>query len=353
MSMRALNRWPVGLIGITAFFAPALCRAQTYTITTVAGGALCCSVGDGGSATSAFIHVPMGVAVDTAGNLYIADSGVNNVIRKVTADGTISTVAGNYTAGFSGDGGPATSAQLSGPTGIAVDRAGNLYIVDAGNERIRMVSTDGVIATIAGSGNGMWGGGLGGEGQPATSVELNAPSGAAVDANGNIYVSELRTVRKVAPDGTITTVAGCFLCPSLIDGGPATSTNTIPSGVAVDADANIFIADGGYNRVRKVSPDGRIKTVAGSDYGGYAGDGGPATSAGLIPSGLAVDAAGNIYINDIAGQRVRMVTNDGVITTIAGDGHNYPIGDAGLLGDGGLAHERHTFRYGNCGRKWR
>jgi hypothetical protein len=298
-------------------------------ISTVAGNGIAGSGGDGGPATSAQLNAPSGVAVDTAGNLFIADSG-NSRVRKVTSSGVISTVAGNGTQGFSGDGGPATSAQLNAPSGVAVDTAGNLFIASF-NNCVRKVTPSGVISTVAGNGIG----GFSGDGGPATSAQLNAPSGVAVDTAGNLFIADERNnrIRKVTPGLVISTVAGNGSEGFSGDGGPATAARFyFAEGVAVDTVGNLFIADSGNNRVRKVTPDGMISTVAGNGIGGFGGDGGPATSAQLnYPTGVGVDTAGNLFIADTFNSRVRKVTSSGVISTVAGNGTE------GFSGDGGPA----------------
>ncbi len=292
--------------------------------------------GDGGPATSAQLVSPYGVAVDAAGNLYIADSQDNSV-RKVAANGTIATVAGNGTADYSGDGQPATQAELQYPGGVAVDAAGNLYIADTQNNRIRKVGTNGLIATVAG--NGICG--HGGDGSPAVSAQLCQPDDVAVDSAGNLYITDGAFIRKVSTGGTITTVAGDGTCGYSGDNGPATSAEMCPFGLTVDAAGNIYIADGapydyprdnGNGVIRKVGLDGTITTVAGNGTVGYSGDGGPATQAKLLsPQGVAVDAAGNLYIADSGNCRVRKVTTDGNIATVGGNG------TCGYSGDGGPA----------------
>jgi sugar lactone lactonase YvrE len=308
--------------------------ALSQTITTVAGNGVQGFAGDGGPATSASLHTPIDVATDAAGNLYIADPG-NDRIRMVAAGtGIITTVAGSGISGFAGDGGPATSASLGFPYGVAVDAAGNLYIADLYNNRIRKVAVGtGIITTVAGNGTE----GFAGDGGPATSASLNLPSGVAVDAAGNLYIADgvNNRIRKVAVGtGIITTVAGNGTRGFAGDGGPATGASLrVSSGVAVDAAGNLYIAEG--TDIRKVAVEtGIITTVVGNGVvGGFGGDGGPATSASLGgASDVAVDAAGNLYIADTGNYRIRIVAADtGIITTVAGNGTR------GFAGDGGPA----------------
>ena len=304
--------------------------AQSGIITTVAGNGAQGFSGDGGPATSAMLYLPFGVAVDTAGNLFIADAG-NNLIRKVTPSGVISAVAGNGTQGFSGDGGPATTAQLNYPRGVAVDTAGNLFIADTDNNLIRKVTPGGVISTVAGIGTQ----GFSGDSGPAISAQLFSPYGVAVDTAGNLFIADTvnNRIREVTPAGVINTVAGNGTQSSGGDGGPAISAQLFsPTGVAVDATGNLFIADLGNNRIREVTPAGVISTVAGNGTQGFSGDSGTATAAQLnYPRGVAVDTAGNLFIADFDNFRIRKVTPAGVISTVAGNETQ------GFSGDGGPA----------------
>jgi len=297
------------------------------SVNTFAGNGGFSYSGDGGAATGAQMNSPHGVAVDNAGNYYIADSG-NNVVRKVSATGTITTFAGNGTAGFGGDGGAPASAQLNGPQGVAVDSGGNVYISDTGNSRVREVSGN-TITTIAGSGTA----GYAGDGSAATSAELYAPVGLALDAKGNLYIADTdnSAVRKVT-NGTISTVVGNGLQGYSGDGGPASMAQlNSPEGVAVDAAGNLYITDTLNYAIRMVSPTGNIATIAGNGAAGYSGDGGPASQAQLsYPTGIAVDSVGNLFFAD-AGAALRKIYVNGPIITVAGNG------SVGYSGDGGLA----------------
>ncbi len=302
-------------------------------ITTVAGTGAVGYSGDGGQATCARLYSPFGVAVDGSGNLYIADFG-NCRIRKVNTLGVITTVAGNGTYGYGGDGGPATSAVLNYPLDVAVDGSGSLFIADRSNNRIRKVSTAGVITTVAGTGNQ----GYSGDGGQATSARLNFPHNVAVDGIGNLYISDTQNnrIRKVDMSGAISTIAGTGIGGYSGDGGPATSAQLdFPYSIVVDISGNLFIADNYNHRIRKVNTSGVISTMAGTGGGGYSGDGGPATSADLYsPFGLAIDGSGNLYIGDHFNNRIRKVNPTGVINPVVGNGTN---GSGGYSGDGGQA----------------
>ncbi|MGA2177433.1 MAG: PKD domain-containing protein [Verrucomicrobiota bacterium] len=289
-------------------------------ISTVAGNGAWGYSGDGGVATSAELANPFGVAVYVSGNLFIADT-YNMRIREVRTDGIITTVAGNGTDGYSGDGGPATNAELYSPGGVAVDAFGNLFIADNGNNRIRKVGTNGIITTVAGDGTA----GYSGDGSAATNAELRNPCAVAVDASGNLFIADEsnQRIRKVGTSGIITTVAGNGTDGYSGDGGPATNAELYsPCDVAVDASGNLFIVDESNQRIRKVGTNGIITTVAGNGAYGYSGDGGLATNAELYyPVGVAVDPSGNLFIADYGNQRIREVVFEGptLILTDVGD----------------------------------
>ena len=316
---------------LLSFEAAALAQARVpeFTISTVAGNGAAGYSGDGGPATDAKLNGPLGVALDASGNIYVADY-TNNRIRKIAPDGTITTIAGNGKAGYSGDGGPATSAELNTPDRVTVDGQGNVYIADSNNNRVRKVTSAGIITTVAGNGKA----GYGGDGGAATSAELNFPDGTAFDAAGNLYISDANNnrVRVVAPDGTITTAAGNGMASYSGDGGPATSASlNSPAGVAVNTDGHLFISDQNNNRIRKVT-NGTITTVVGTGAAGYSGDGGPGTLAKLnTPAFIEFDGSGNLYIPDRDNNRIRVLLTDGTIWTLAGSGA------AGFAGDGGPA----------------
>jgi len=309
---------------------------QASIIQTLAGSGTSGYAGDGGAGTSAKLANPRGVALDSAGNIYIVDEG-NNCIRKVNvANGNISTVAGTGVGGYSGDGYPATSAKLLYPFGVAVDTSGNLYIADRGNYVVRKVTAaTGIISTVAGNGNY----GFSGMGGPATSAEMWDPEGVAVDSTGNLYIADdsvdNRVLKVTASTGIISVFAGSG--SGLYDGDnqPAISAGMNPSGVTVDAAGNVYIADN--QRVRMVSvTTGIITTVAGNGepsiwgQGSPSGDGGPATNANLSgDTGLAVDSYGNLYIADTFNERIRVVSaSTRIITSLVG------TGNIGFNGDG-------------------
>ncbi len=315
-------------------------NASTAEIETIAGNGNGFYSGDGGTATAAELYNPMAVAADPAGNLVVADSN-NNAIRQVDlTTGVITTLAGNGNWGYGGDNAAATSASLNDPMGVAVNASGDIFIADTGNNVIRKVAPDGTITTIAG--DFALGSGYSGDGYAATGAQLNAPTGLALDDNGDLFIADSgnNVIRKVKlSTGTITTVAGDVALGSGFSGDGYAATGAqlnAPNGIAVDAAGNLFIADTGNNVVRRVSTEGIITTVAGN-YAlgpGYGGDGYAATSAQLcIPNSVAVDAAGNLFITDTGNNVIRMVDPTGTISTFAG---NCDLGP-GYGGDGHAA----------------
>jgi len=355
-------------------------------ITTVAGTGEAKVSGDGGRAIDASFGSPYGLAFDAAGNMYVSD-WTDCRIRKITTDGMIGTFAGDGQCRFAGDGGQASKASLRGPNGLAMDHSGNLFVADVNNRRIRKIAPDGVISTVAGNGNIFFEG----DGVPATGTSLFWPDAVATDATGSVYIADTRNgrIRKVAPDGIIQTVAGNGLYRAVADGSSALDVylaqprgftrdpqgNTYigdtynhrvwkvspdgvatlfagigaasccadgnlavkgslsyPSDVAVDARGDVYIADSGNHRIRKVGADGKISTWGGTGEVGSLGDGGPVSKAQLnYPFGLVFDSAGNLYVADTNNHKVRKVTPDGTITTVAG------TGEAGYSGDNGQA----------------
>jgi uncharacterized repeat protein (TIGR03803 family) len=265
------------------------------TIATVAGNGTSGYSGDGGAAIEAELYDPEGTAVDSTGNLFIADTD-NNLIRKVGTNGIITLI----------------NEELYSPEGVAVDATGNLFIADVGNQRIREVGTNGIITTVAG--NGTWG--YSGDGGAATNTELYYPAGVAVDSTGNLFIADMYNlrIREVGTNGIIITVAGNGTQGYSGDGGAATNAEMYsPEGVAVDATGNLFIADTDNEAIREVGTNGIITTVAGNGTYGFSGDGGAAINAELYsPEGAAVDATGNLFIADTGNQRIRKVVNPGI-----------------------------------------
>ena len=328
--------------------------ATTQRVTTIAGG-FAPDANDGGPATVANILNPAGLALDALGNLFLAENFANRIRRVDSATGAITRIAGTGVAGFSPDGTPAAGALLNGPQGIAVDRLLNLYIAESGNFRVRKVDGSGILTTVAGSGVP----GSSGDGGPATQAKLDTFRNVALDAAGNLWIADsgnhkIRFVNlsaapvtvtgQVVSPGKIITVVGTGTGGSSGDNGPASVARiNLPIGLAFDKSGNLFLSES--NRVRfvnlttgavtihnQVVAASHITTVAGGATAGDKGDGGPATTAQLFgPQGLAFDAAGNLYIADANNNRIRRVDTAGVITTVAGNGN------AGFSGDGGPA----------------
>lgn len=293
----------------------------TKVIQTFAGTGEAGFSGDGGPATKAQLNRPYDAAVDSNGNVYIPEQR-NHRVRKVAPSGTITTVAGTGDAGFNGDQRQATDAQLFFPVGVAVDSNDNLYIADGANHRVRKVDTSsGVITTVAGTGNA----GFSGDGGPASEAQLNFPFRVAVDDEAGLYIADAANhrIRRVDDTSrTITTVAGTGSGGFSGDGGPATEAQlNLPFGVDVDDTGNVYVADWLNNRVRRVDASGVITTVAGTGGDGFSGDGGPASDAQLgRPTDVAVDEEGSLYIADRDNARVRWVNSSGMIATVAGGG---------------------------------
>jgi sugar lactone lactonase YvrE len=350
---------------------------------------------DGTTGTRTFLNGPLSLGVDDSGHLLIVDPALLP-IRQLLPDGSIVNLVGNGEYEFSGDGGPAKSAQLGPPAGIALDATGSLFIADYYNARVRKVSPDGTIITVAGNGDEIYPPASSGDGGPATSAQVSEPVEVAVDSAGNLFIATLRgLLKKVSPDGIITTVAGggslsVFNSPGFTEGGPAIGaglaymsamvaddsgnlfigeqnlsshppgqqggrivkvssdgtirtvivTDGVVPGLALDKVGNLFFSEGnpGYwSRVRRLSPDGSVLTVAGNGTFGFSGDGGPATDAQVAASGVAMDSLGNLFIADTVNNRIRKVSPDGNITTIAGNGTRGYSGDGKTATDASIS----------------
>lgn len=305
-------------------------QAQSYRWMTIAGG----HVGDGLPATNAVVADPVGVAIDAQGYTYVAQWHENRIRRISPGGAVIETIAGDGTLGYAGDGGPSALARFKHPKDLVVDAEGNLYVADSGNRRVRMIAPDGTISTVAGNGNH----GHGGDGGPATDATMMEPYGLALDAAGNLYISDwsAHVVRKVATDGRISTVAGSGVAGYSGDGGGAASAQlNMPAGMSVDAAGNLYIADFGNHRIRRVTPGGTISTVAGNGQATSAGDGLPATQASIAypydvlvaPDGALIVTDSHCYLRRVAG---------GVITRFAGDGSCEFHGDGGQALQAGI-----------------
>ncbi|MEI8279381.1 MAG: hypothetical protein WCG87_06430 [Bacteroidota bacterium] len=316
---------------ITTITLATLCFSQptqAQVINTIAGTGNSGYSGDNAAAVSADLNNPYGVAMDNFGNIYFADNN-NHCIRKVDTAGIITTIAGNGMAGFGGDNGPATAAQLLQPTDVSVDAMGNIYIVDGGNGRIRKVDAAGNITTIAGTGIP----GFSGDNGPATDAQLSSLSFITLDNYGNIYFSDNdnNRIRKIDVAGIITTIAGDGTVGHTGDNGPAVNARVGGIlGIAADLAGNIYFTEQDYQYIRKINTNGIITTIAGTGVAGCTGDGGPALSAELHnPSGVAVDAMGNVYVTELYNESVRKIDATGKITKLAGNGVSGFGGDNG------------------------
>src|ERR1017187_3599802 len=301
--------------------------ASGQTVNTFAGDGVAGYSGDGGQATLAALDYVTGLARDAAGNIYLVDQD-NNRIRKVDTNGIITTFAGTGTSGFSGDNGPAVQAQFKLPTGVCVAPSGAVYVNDEGNLRVREISTSGIITTVPGNGSSV----SSGDGGPAIAAGVTIPIRCAGGSSGNLYLADQGAyrIRKVDGNGIITTYAGTGVQGFSGDTGPAAAAElNNPTWVMVDSAGNVYISDQFNQRVRMINASGTITTIAGNGVATFGGDNGPATSASLnYPGGLVLDSAGSLFIVDPANNRVRKVSG-GIITTVAGNGV------AGYAGDGG------------------
>lgn len=312
-------------------------------ITTIVGTGEAGFSGDGSSAKEARINAAEGLVFAEGDSFFFADTG-NNRVRKVGPDGVVTTVAGTGEPGFSGDGGPATSAQLNNPSsGLALDEEGNLFVADFFNSRIRRIATDGTITTVAGGNSPELG-----DGGQATAATLTLPGGVAVDADGNLIIAdhEGNRIRKVDEEGVITTIAGTGEAAFGGDGGPAVKARLNGlADVSIDAEGNIYVPDRDNQRIRKIDSGGIISTIAGTGERGFSGDGGPARSARLnSPLDVVFDSLGNIYVADTQNHRVRKIDSRGIISTVAGSqggfsGDGGPAASASLISPAGLAFD--------------
>jgi gliding motility-associated-like protein len=315
-----------------------LCHVSVaQVISTYAGTGIIGYSGDGGPATAAQLYDPFDVAADNAGNLYIADM-MNNRIRKVNSAGMITTYAGTATLGYSGDGGPAVNANLYHPNNLCLDPAGNLYFSDQNADVIRKISPAGIISSITGN----LPSGYSGDGGPLALAQFRSITGLQTDAAGNLYISDNgnHIIRKVNSAGIITTFAGTPELPGFSgDGGPAlAATLQNPFGVVIRSDGSMLIPDAGNRRIRRVSPAGVMSSIAGTGVNASTGNGGPATAASLAyPWRIADDAAGNLYVADPINEQVRRITPAGIIDNYAGNGI------AGYSGDNGPAVNAQLF----------
>jgi len=335
--MNSMNS--IRLTGAAILFCAFTAQAQVkplYSIDAFAGNGTSGFSGDGSAATGANLAGPFSITLDSSGNFYIADQ-FNFRVRKV-ANGTISTLAGTGTAGFAGDGQASTSAQISAALGVAVDSTGAIYIADTNNNVIRKVSGAN-ISTIVGSNTAP--SAYGGDGAGASGAYIFHPAAIAFDGLGNYYIADTGNarIRKVDKSGTITTFVGNSISSYNFDGPDATQSEVNnPQAIAADAVGNVYVADTNNHRIRKITPSGVITTIAGTGIAGFSGDGGPAVNAKVNnPKGIAVDTDGNVYIADTFNNRIRVITLDGNIVTIAG------AGAAGDTGDGGPALQARMF----------
>ena len=288
-------------------------------LTVVAGAGPAGFSGDGGPAIDAKLSTPYGIVLDAQGNLYISDYG-NHRIRKVTTDGIIQTIAGNGAVGYGGDGNAAVDALMRYPCGLTFDKSGNLYVAESGSHAIRKIAPDGTITTVAGFGYA----GFSGDDSNAVDARIQLPTDVAFDSSGNMLIADYgnHRIRKVDTSGKITTIAGTGSSGFLGDGAEATKAQfSSPIALTLDKSNNIYVSDYFNHRIRRISSSGTITTYAGSDKSGFAGDGSAATSAQLFhPRGITIDSDGNLYLADLFNKRIRRIVSSGTISTLAGNG---------------------------------
>lgn len=302
---------------------------STVTVSTLAGSGVTGSAD--GVGTSASFYWPASVALDVTGNLYVADL-YNCMIRKISRDGVVTTLAGNGTAGFKD--GQGAAAEFFQPSGLTVDASGYIYVADQLNNRIRKISPAGLVTTFAGSGQ------VGSADGKGTAASFQKPDDVALDASGNVYVSDEsnNVIRKISPDGMVTTFAGSGV-QGTADGKGTAAQFSLPGGIAMDAAGTIYVADSGNDIIRKINRHGVVTTLAGSGEPGSA-DGKGAAASFTVPSGVAVDAFGNVYVADYWNNKIRKVTPQGQVTTVAGTGvagsQNGPVTSASFNGPFGV-----------------
>jgi len=336
MKMTSSGKYNMYIFALLVLCAPV--RMQAQVITTVANIELGCGYsGDGSAAIYAKFDEPKGIAIDKFGSLYIADPA-NNRVRMIDAYGIVRTFAGNGKGGYSGDGGKATSAELNRPYYVAIDAEGNVYISDTYNCRVRKVNASGIISTVAG--NGVLG--SSGNNGPAIKAELTYPYGLCFDAAGNLYIADGLWVKKVNTEGIISNVVGSGQTDYGGDGGPATSASCGSNvAVACDNKGNLYVADGRFNCIRKVDANGIITKFAGAKITNVndtaSGDGGQAIDARIFsPSDLKFDSYGNLFVVDEGDGRIRKIDSAGIITTLAGDGSAKHSGDGNPANKAGV-----------------
>lgn len=280
----------------------------TVTVSTLAGSTPGFADGPGSSAK---FNYPEGVSTDINGNVYVADV-VNNRIRKITPEGVVSTLAGDGAPGFAD--GPGSSAEFHAPVRVTIGPQGNIFVADVHNNRIRKITPEGIVTTLAGDGTSGFADG------PGSSAKFNNPEGIIADTKGNIYISDAynNRIRKITPGGVVTTLAGNGT-GGFADGSGSSAEFNFPAGGTIDPQGNIYVADFYNNRIRKITPAGIVTTLAGDGTRGFA-DGAGSSSKFNFPGGVTNDSLGNIYVADIYNNRIRKITPEGVVSTLAGDG---------------------------------